>query len=531
MKVQEEKVNKAQKKGIKLMSIERYKGQIKQNYKKILIVLFALAFILFLILLLLVLIYSSKEKNNEAIQSSIKTVKDVIEEHESVYISEQESSEDDFYMEYFAKFKVLPYDENENSNEEYYNSLLEDIADVIRYRSYKIIDEKNNLTVKVICDGKEITSIIINDIEDYFIYMNSQIELKKYVKIEETEFTITSEILNNIIENSWKNVIDFGQRDSIFDQYYIYINQGIKVRYIKDEIYNIIFTTNYKDNVINSLFPGIDLDIIETELGKPSFETEDGKIIGYKNERLYVFFTEDEISIYRNLDTDIEDFLELSNKLISEEVDLLDFMNELTDMWPDYSEYTYTSDSIFIAYPLKGIEIKLNYDDISGILVYNNIKESLSRIENYLKNTEFVSRLKLDAVFEAEQRRVTKNNSELAKCDEYMESIEENQRKIIGESLNYKIYAEMDSNENIYSMKFIAKDTNRANRELNDTISYYLWLTSNYFLYSKSGKGIYLYNLENGIVTRIKEGTEEFELKGYENGFIKYDNTELEFQY
>lgn len=109
--------------------------------------------------------------------------------------------------------------------------------------------------------------------------------------------------------------------------------------------------------------------------------------------------------------------------------------------------------------------------------------------------------------------------------------MEDEKKKIIGESLNYKIYAEMDSNKNIYSMKFIAKDENRVNRELNDNISYYLWLTSNYFLYSKSGKGIYFYNLEDGTVKRIKEGKEEFELKGYENGFIKYDNKEIEFQY
>ncbi len=513
------------------MGIREYKDQNKQNYKKILIVLFVMVFILFLFLSLLLIIYSSQEKNTGTIQSGTKSVKDIIEEYGSTYISEQKSSENDFYMDYFAKFKVLPYDKDDNSNEEYYNNILEDIAKLLRYNSYKIIDKENDLTVKVVCDGNEIRTIIINDIEDYFIYMNSQIELKKYVKIENTDFTINSELLNNVIDNSWKNDIDFGKRDSIFDQYYIYINQGIKVRYIKDEIYNIVFTSNYKDNVINTLFPGIDFNVIENQLGKPSFENKNDKIIGYKNERIYVFFTENEISVYRNLDTNIEDFLSLSDKLIDEDVDLLDFMNELTDMWPDYSEYSYTSDSIFIAYPLKGIEIKLNYDDISGILVYNNIKGSLSRIGNYLKDTEFVSRLKLDAVFEAEQRRVIKNNNEFKKCDEYMESIEEDQQKVIGESLNYKIYADMDSNNNMYSMKFIAKDASRANRELNDTISYYLWITSNYFLYSKTRKGIYLYNLEDGVVTRIKEGSEEFELKGYENGFIKYDNKEIEFQY
>lgn len=531
MKKQEEKANSSTKERDKLMSIGKYKDQNRENYKKILLVFFVLSFILFLFLCILIIIYKGQEKSNEMVTVSNKTVKDIIEEYESIYISEEESLEKNYFMDYKAKFKLLPYDEKENSNEEYYNNLLGDIAKVLRYESFRIIDNENEITVKVVCDGKKITSIIINDIEDYFIYMNSQIELKKYVKIENTEFSITSELLNTILNNDWKKDIDFGNRDSIFEQYYIYADQGIKLRIIQDKIYNIIFTTNYKDNIINDLFPGIDFDVIKKSLGEPSFEQKSPDVIGYKNERLYVFFSKNEISIYRNLDTDIEDFLNLSNKLIEDEMDLLDFMNELTDMWPDYSEYVYTTNSIFIAYPLKGIEIKLNYDDISGILVYNNIKSSLSRINNYLKDTDFVSRLKLDAVFEAEKRRIINKNDEFIKCDKYIESLEDEKKKIIGESLNYKIYAEMDSNKNIYSMKFIAKDENRVNRELNDNISYYLWLTSNYFLYSKSGKGIYFYNLEDGTVKRIKEGKEEFELKGYENGFIKYDNKEIEFQY
>lgn len=528
MKNQEGKIDKAQKKGNKLMNYVKYKAQNKQDYKKILIVLFVLSFILLLILLMIFIVVKSKGKNNDAIKGEIKIVKDVVESYKSTYISEKESEEDNYYMEYFVKFYVLPYDEEENSNEEYYNNLLDDVAKVLRYNSYKMIDEKNDLTIKVDCDGTKITLITINDIEDYFVYMNSQIELKKYVEIGNTDFTVTSEILNNVINNSWKDNVNFGIRDSIFDQYYIYLEQGLKVRTIKDEIYNIVFTNNYKDNVINNLFPGIDLTAVKRTLGTPSFESEDLNVIGYKNQSLYVFFSENEISVYRNLDTDIDDFLELSNKLINEELDLLDFMNELTDMWPDYSEYSYSSDYMFIAYPLKGIEIKLNYDDISGILVYNNIKSSLSRIGNYLKDTNFISRLKIDSVFEAEKRRITKRDSELTKCDEYMKSISDEQKNLIGESLNYKIYPEKDSLGNIYTMKFISKDTTRSNRELNDNISDFLWVDSNRFLYSKPGKGIYLYNLENGFVERIIQGSNEFELKEYKDGILKYDDEEVQ---
>lgn len=513
------------------MSSMQYKDQNIQNYKKILIVLFVMTFILFLFLFSLLIVVNRQNKETAEVTSEITTVKDVVEYYKSTYIKENESTERRFYMDYYVKFRVLPYEEDDTSNEEYYNNILEDSAKILRYSSFRMLDEENELVVQVICDGTKITSIIINDIEDYFIYMNSQIELKEYVKIENTEFSITSPILEEIIKASWTNVIDFGTRDSIYDQYYIYINQGLKVRTIQNEIYNIIFTKNYNSDVINNLFPGIDLSSVERSLGTPSFELDEPHIIGYKNDRIYVFFSKDEISVYRNLDTDVEDFLELSNDLISEKLDLLDFMNNLTDMWPNYSEYTYTASSIFIAYPLKGIEIKLNYDDISGILVYNNIKSSISRIENYLKDTDFVSRLKIDAVFEAEKRRVIKKNSETTMCDEYIESLDEDKKEIIGDSLNYRIYADADPAGNIYSMKFISKDDNRANRELNDYISYFMWISSNQFLYSKSGKGIYLYNLENGNVNRILEGSNEFELQGYKDGILMYDNNELEIQF
>src|SRR5699024_5410099 len=103
------------------MKEEQYKDYNKKNYKKTIIVLFVVIFILLLCQFLLSTL-SKEQKNNELSYSSLRSVKDVIEYYESTYISESESEETEYYLDIFLKFKVLPYDENDNSNETYYNT-------------------------------------------------------------------------------------------------------------------------------------------------------------------------------------------------------------------------------------------------------------------------------------------------------------------------------------------------------------------------------------------------------------------------
>lgn len=506
----------------------------KQNIeinKKIVIVLIAIIFIV-LVSLLLFKNFLESNQTPELIYDNLTTIKQVIEYHGSKYISEEESNDNNYSLDVYLEFKVKPYEDDNTSNEEYYNELLEDSAKVLYYKNFRMIDEKNDITVEVICKNGKIDSIIINGIEDYFIYMDSQISMREYKEISKTEITVQSEVLQNCINNSWNTGVYFGERDSIFDEYYIYFDEGLEVRTIDNMIYNVIFTNKYQGNVVNNTYPGMQLENVEDLMGEPTFKDEDLGILGYKGENIYVFFTETEISIYRVTTADTDDFFDLADRYLDEELDFLEFMNELTYLWPDYSEYTYDSESVFIAYPLKGVEIKLNYgDDLNGIYIYNNIKTNLSRVENYFDNTDFVARLQIDSVFEAEKRRVSKNQSLLKLCNEYKESLNEEKRNIIGENSNYDIYPELDNNGLIYEMKFISKFDNTPNRELSDTINSYLWLDNNNFLYSKKGKGMYVYNLETGTVRRILTGTEDYELKGFENGILKYDDTEIEFQY
>lgn len=151
-----------------------------KNYKKNLIVLFVVIFILLCISLALNLM-QKKSEEKELSYDNIRTIKQVVEYYKARYISEEESKEEGYFLDINLKFTILPYDENDNSNEKYYNDFIQDLAKVSNYKSFKMIDNENDITIKVICENRKIISIIINDIEDYFIYMDSR---NKYEKLQ-----------------------------------------------------------------------------------------------------------------------------------------------------------------------------------------------------------------------------------------------------------------------------------------------------------------------------------------------------------
>ena len=515
------------------MKNNRYKDQNKKNYKKIIIVLFVMIFIFLCVNGILdVLLKKIQEDNKKVTYEEISTIKEVIEYYKSVYISEYTSTEKSIKLDVDVIFSKPLY-ENDVSNEKYFSDLIEDCAKVINYNNFRLIDIKNKITIKVICKNRKIDSIIINDIEDYFIYMDSQVGIKNYKPIETKALTIESDIIQKCINENWGKDIFFGEKESIFDSYNIYFDEGLKVRIIDEKVYNVVFTKKYGKSIINNCFPGSDLKYVEAQIGTPTFKDEAAKIIGYKGEEIYVFFTESEVSVYRNSTIDSDDFFKLADKFISAEMDLLEFMNELTYLWPDYSTYEYDEKTVYINYPLKGIEIAINNDDINGILVYNNNKSTLSKISRYLADTRFVSRLQNDLVFKTEMQRIERSSSWIVLAKEYENSLSKEEKEFLGRSLKYCIYPEKDKNGNINKIRFISEFGNEPERELNDGVFTYLWESNDYFIYSKKGCGIYFYNLNTGRIQKIVTGkiSDEFNIKGYKNGILEYDDKKCKLQF
>ena len=468
-----------------------------------------------------------EEENKVIVYDEIKTIKDVIEYHKSRYISENPSKEAGFYLDVYLKFKVPLYTENDESNEEYYNLLLEDSAKILRYQNFKMIDNEHKITIKIICSNGEISKIIINDIEDYFIYMDSKLSAKNYKELPITDFSVSSNVLQGCIDNNWDFDTYLGEKDSFFNNYNIYQDEGVEVKIINKKIFNIIFTKKYSGNVIDNIYPGVDLEYVEASLGEPTFKDENLNFIGYKGNNFYIFLTDEQISVYRNSSTNSDEFFDLTDKYINEELDLLEFMNQLTYMWPDYNEYYYTESSFFISYPLKGIEITVNNGDRNGFLVYNNNRSSLSKISRYLENTNFIVKLQIDSVFEAEKRRLEEKIELINSAKEYKKELDENSKKLIGESLYYNIKPIVDNNGYIYQIKFISLYDEKPNREINDSINSFLWATNDYFLFSKKGKGIYFYNLNTGRVQLVYEGNDNFDFVSYKDNLLKYDYKEI----
>ncbi|MCI8411580.1 MAG: hypothetical protein HFJ40_03940, partial [Clostridia bacterium] len=177
------------------------------------------------------------------------------------------------------------------SNQQFFENISIYIAKVLNYSNFIMIDKEKNITVEVICDNEkqEVTNMIVNGNSNYFEEQDSKIQLKNYKENEEIDVIINSNILNNFIQEDWTGTkTNFGSKDSTFENYDIYFDEGIEVRKIGKKIFNVVFNKKYNTEIVNNIKVGNSFDDIKKNLGNPIFEQED--IIGYKTKDMYIFF-------------------------------------------------------------------------------------------------------------------------------------------------------------------------------------------------------------------------------------------------
>ncbi len=504
----------------------------QNQLKKGMIVLGVMGFLIFAVLILMALLNdiqsNRSQKANLELTEGFHSIKEVLKYYGCRLIKTKDSKEEGFVTDIYTDFKYDLY-ENEKSNEEFYQNLIKDMAKFLNYSNFRLLDESKDIEIRVMGNKDKIKKILINGMEDYFIYMDSQMSLRDYKEIPLTEFSVEAPELVSCLENQWSTKVDFGTRETIFQDYYIYFDEGIEVRKVSGKIYNVVFTKNYVKSIINGFTVSENHDIIIRELGKPTFQNEEKNIIGYKGKEMYVFFEEDQISVYRNIEEQgFDEFFALVDEFLAEKTTLLEFMNELTYLWPDYEEYTYDAETVFLSYPNKGIDIKMNYENTNGIVLYNNIGVSQERVNPYLEHTEFMAILQLDNVYNAEVRRVSQQLQFSEKCQEYKQKYEAEDTKNRGK--NYDYYMKMSGNDNILCTYFISQNPAYPNCELSENIESYIWMNEDCFIYSVANKGIYYYDLKNQKKGVIITGKEEFEIKSCENQILKYNDSEIELK-
>lgn len=465
-------------------------------------------------------VFENKVKNkNYTSMKDFESVKEVVIYMGCNYIKEDK---DKGYV--YLEFNKDLY-ENNRSNRKFFENLSAYIANVLNYSDYTMIDNSKNIIIEIKCDkeNKTVTDMIINGNTNYFADEDSKKQISNYVDIKNTELTVNSNVLNKLINEDWvESRVKFGTKDSSFEKYDIYFDEGIEVRKIGSRVFNIIFTNKYSENVVNNIKVGESFENIEKILGKPTFEQEN--IVGYKSDKIYVFFEKDEISVYRVEEGNNEDFVNLINNLENEN-DIKKIASTLTDIFPDYDEYEIQGESIRIIYSSKGIELKYNITNQQGFTLYNNYTGNIKE-DKTIKNIDgkdIPKYVYIDSennlVFLTEQKRRAQIEERSYYYSLQLNEDETNKLNVLSSEFDY--YIKYEQNNKI--IKFFSKDNKYPKIELEVNFNSYMWIDDYRFMYSIKNKGIYALDLRNQKTTTIIEGNEEFNFKSYNNNILKYD--------
>lgn len=491
------------------------KKKKKMNRKKKIILISSIAVILFILLIVLLKVRQENKEINNINEAT--TLKQVIEFCECKYISSKESDAENYKMDIYMEFKYNPYEENQ-SKQPFYDVTIQAIESFLKYRNIRLIDESRNLVIRVETNSTSITKKYFNDLEEseYFNKLLSEANLEEGETLKETSFNINSE-LQTLVENGWKeDNINFGNKTSTFRDYDIYFDEGYRVRTIRGQIYNIVFTDRFEKEVINNIKVGDELGEIKDQLGENYIE-KDG-ILEYMGKDLYVCFSNDEISIYPRISYDYTSFEKILEQY-NEDHNFNNFMNKLTNIWPDYSSYYYDTSYCKIYYPLKGVKIDNSTNALNGIQIFQEYQGNLKNehkdyYQLYYKTNDSL-------IIEAE------HNRRLEKAE-----IPDSTDVIISSKFVRK--AEVNDMGQLYDIAFFSVDGDAPDSELGRDIyvDKCLWYDDENFIYSIKKKGIYMYNCRTRETKTIVSGSDEYAISNfdYNNKILTYDGKDLKIE-
>lgn len=336
--------------------------------------------ILFFVIIIIILVIQKIIEYNTSPKISVDdfaTVKELIEFDGHEYIDMKNSSDEDCKKDIYIKFSKPPINEDGTTNKNLYETVISHLAKKIKGENFRLIDTEKNIVIKIKFEEDQINTYTINGDSKYWEHIQSNYQIDNYKETTISDFTVTSQVLNDIIINKWVySKINLGAKDSIEDNYEIYFDEGYKIRKIGSEIYNIIFTQNYNEEILNQISVKTSMENVKKILGTPTFEDTNNDIIGYKSESFYIFFTNSEVSIYPS-DKYNEEKSKKFGELVTElnkTGDMNTFINKLTDLYPDYEYYSDNNNYVDIRYPLLGFSVRMGYPNKNGIILYSNFQ-------------------------------------------------------------------------------------------------------------------------------------------------------------
>ncbi len=387
--------------------------------KKVIIAIFTILLVLLLIISFTLI--NLKKQEAEELEADIevadvstvteegKTVKQIIEESDAKYLEE---NGDTIYVEFSKDL----FDEKGESNEDYFNNIIKKLQKASPTKTFVLIDESKNIDIKVnysIADKEY--KIKIKDVENFYDVVDG----KKYVGVDKISIVPLSKfIFNNsylfklsINSSYFKNIKDdLGEGVPLENNYTSYLDGKIKIRLAPTKtVRNLIFSEEYEGDITEKINTKMSLREIQAANNTNAFGSLEENYLGYRDEDFYLFFYNDETSIYSYSYQYNEDFEDLLDEYLASK-NLDNFINSLVQSWKayDYYEYDAETQSAYVLYSTRGIEIDIKNNDSKGIKLYTNYYFT-NKTKDYVKRGLIDVDLNTDLVNKVEQERRTKS--------------------------------------------------------------------------------------------------------------------------
>lgn len=302
-----------------------------------------------------------------------KTIEDILVEYDIELLSIK-----DYVIR--LNFPKDLYDEEGNSNERYFNNLIEAIKPFYPKKNFTLLDPIRNIEISVTYSkDKEKYIIKINGLENYYENVDGDTYAEvDNTKIEESANIVTTNVLLSKLANNnsyFSSIEDMLEEDRELEDGYVSYNNGqIKIKKtLINTVRNIILTSDYEGEINRNINVKTSLEEILEKYPKNAFGSLEEGYLGYISREYYYFFYNDEISIYSYSYSENKQFEKfLKNYLETKDLDK--FVSLIKSNYKVYDSLEYDSEikKAHIVFSNRGIEIDIKDNNPKGITLYSN---------------------------------------------------------------------------------------------------------------------------------------------------------------
>lgn len=369
-----------------------------------------------LVIVLLTLVYiKSLEIVEDETVSEIETVvkkqetlSEILAKYDIEYIRRESNK-------IYVNFNFQLYNEDGSSNEIKLNNLLNELTNFFN-STYYLIDEKNNIDIKVFYKQYEDDEIFINDKKDFFKETDGKTyyDINNVDIVPEKNIYVSDSTLQYITANSLRYtdlVKTLGEPIETDENGYLLFDNGeIKVSKYEgtNMVRNMIYSKKYLNSFVSKIKEGYSLETVINAYGEPTFGSLNEEYVGYRTPDYYIFFYEDEISVYGyGYTSNIEFEKILKQYSIDRNLENLSF--KIRALWRGYYKHEIDLENgrLYLSYPSRGLEIDIENNDSKGIKFYSNYYFS-DELLNKIKNGTYTLVADEDFIHIVERERVGK---------------------------------------------------------------------------------------------------------------------------